>query len=90
MTSFDSIESMSGTLSLTPQDHAFITASLLLEHNGFAEAAKWLRTQIKSLPHINWDEPLHQGGTDTEQWATLFRAHRGSVPPIQSSDPVIP
>ncbi len=80
---------MPGTLSLTPHEHAQVTIALALEQQGFTEAAAWLRAQIKPLQLVDWD-PVDDSLVSPAamaEWATVFRAHRGSPAPFPPDQP---
>ncbi len=76
---------MSGLISLTAQEQAFLNASLRLENAGYPEAAQWLRDQIKPLRGIDWTDVKDKLQHKHVPMEDLFRIHRGSLPPQPST-----
>ncbi len=73
------------TIPLTALDQHDLTRAMQMENEGFHEAARWLRSQIPVLKGVPWDsEPEEDERHDdvARAWETLFRVHRGSLPPV--------
>jgi len=77
---------MSGTIELSSHDQARLTIALELDHAGYADAAKWLRSRVLPLRDVKWDEEVLPLVPSHVNWADVFRAHRGSLPPVDGLD----
>ena len=68
---------MSAEIKLTNLEQHEITIALRLEHAGFTEAAKWVRSQIEPLRGIDFEK----NEVITMRVEDIFSIHRGSLPP---------
>lgn len=72
------------TLQLSVLDQCAITLALDLEHAGYVTAAAYLRSTVKPLQGLNWDDPVVRQSLNTP--SDLLRIHRGSTPSVQTTE----